>query len=128
EHGSAVASVAFSPDGQSLLTGCEDKSVRLWSIANDRQERLFEGHNATVAYVAFLDAGRQALTATFSPLGDSDGTVRLWDTATGKETAKLQVGEDRDRLESAALSPDGRRVLTGHQDGSVCLWDLATKK
>jgi WD40 repeat protein len=31
-------------------------------------------------------------------------------------------------MECAALSPDGRRALTGHLDGAVCLWDLAAKK
>src|SRR5207253_2620277 len=79
-------------------------------------------------FVAFLNAGRQALSATYSLLGDSDWTIRLWDVATGKETSRLQVGEEREQLFSAAMSPDGRRVLTGHLDGSVCLWDLATKK
>jgi serine/threonine protein kinase len=128
QHSLGVYSVAFSPGGKHVLTGCADKNMRLWSLDKDAQERLFEGHTATVSYVAFLDAGRQALSATYSPLGDSDCTVRLWDVATGKETNRLQVGEERDRLDSAAISPDGRRVLTGHLDGSVCLWDLATKK
>jgi WD40 repeat protein len=128
EHSTGVNSVAFSPKGRYLLSGSDDKLVRLWDGDEDRQERRFEGHRATVGCVAFSADGRRAYSASYSPLGDSDHTIRLWDVATGKEVDKLEVGDEVHRMDCAAFSPDGRRALTGHLDGSVCLWDLATKK
>jgi Protein kinase domain/WD domain, G-beta repeat len=128
QHGTGVNHLAFSADGEYLLSACDNKTIRLWNVAQDRQERLFEGHTATVAYVAFSADGRHALSASYSDLGDSDDTVRIWEVATGKEISKLQVGEEGHQLTCAVASRDGRRILTGHQDGSVCLWDLASKK
>src|SRR5262249_15287743 len=58
----------------------------------------------------------------------TDDTIRVWDTATGKEIGKLDVGGEGQTLVTAAFSADGRRALTGHENGEVRLWDLATQK
>ena len=71
------------------------------------------------------------LSAVFSPDGarvltaSEDGTARLWDAATGAETAVLRGHEER-RCVSAVFSPDGARVLTASDDGTARLWDAAT--
>jgi WD40 repeat protein len=127
KHGASVNSVVFSGDGQYLLTGCQDKMVRLWSIDKDRQERRLEGHKGPVGRVAFSADGKQAFSASFWG-GDTDNTIRFWNTESGKETDKLQVGGEGHLLMATAFSADGRRALTGHHNGDVRLWDLTTKK
>ena len=56
--------------------------------------------------------------------GSQDGTVRLWDAATG---APLQTLEGHtDWVRSVAFSPDGKQVVSGSDDKTVRLWDAAT--
>ncbi len=56
-HGGSVTSVAFSPDGRSVLTGSDDKTARLWETATGRQIRPLRGHTGWVAAVAFSPDG-----------------------------------------------------------------------
>ena len=47
-HSGPVNSVAFSPDGRYILSGSEDKTIRLWEIATGKELRRFEGHSDMV--------------------------------------------------------------------------------
>lgn len=127
-HGKGVNSVAFSPDGKSLVTGCDDQALRIWSVEKDSLEKLLKGHTAAVGCVAYSPDGRKVYSASFSLLGDTDGTIRIWEAATGKELHKLEVGSEGRALTTAAFFADGRRALTGHGNGEVCLWDLGAMK
>ena len=56
--------------------------------------------------------------------GGSDGSVRVWDLAAGREQATLTGHSGWVR--SVAVTPDGARAVSGGEDGSVRVWDLAT--
>ena len=55
-----------------------------------------------------------------------DNTVRLWDVASGKETARLEGHGDG--VNSVAFSPDGTRLASGSDDDMARLWDMASGK
>ena len=115
----AVTAVAFSPDGERVLTGSDDNTARLWDAATGSAVATLEGHTGRVSAVAFSPDGERILT------GSDDNTARLWDAATGAAVATL--AGHAGRVSAVAFSPDGKRVLTGSADNTARLWDAATE-
>jgi serine/threonine protein kinase/WD40 repeat protein len=110
------ASVAFSPDGHSILSGCYDGSVQLWDVRTGKEVRRFEGHSKAVFGVAFSPDGSRVLS------GSEDRTVRLWEVRTGKELYRF-IGHTRG-VRGVCFSPDGRFAVSGGNDNTARLWRL----
>ncbi len=115
-----MASVAFSPDGKTILTGSNDRMARLWDAATGRPTRptLSWSIREGGVSVAFSPNGKSILT------GSNDKTARLWDAATGRPLG--QPMEHSSWVSSVAFSPDGKTILTGCFDKTARLWDAAT--
>jgi WD40 repeat protein/serine/threonine protein kinase len=129
-HGQAVRAVAISRDGRRALSGCDDKILRLWDPESGEIVQRFHGHEDPIFAVAFSPDGRHAYSAGggyWQSGGLQDGAdfdLRVWDLDTRQEVSKLQG--HKGTVGSLAVSPDGRRVLSGAHDGSLILWDRAT--
>ncbi len=117
-HSRSVNSVAFSPDGQQVLTGSSDNTAILWSVSTGKALRVFKGHTDGLQTVAFSPDGRLVVT------GGWDNLAILWNTATGARLRTLK-GHDSS-VNSVAFGPNSQHVVTGSHDGTARLWDLAT--
>ena len=113
-----VTSMAFSPDGKTVLTGSSDRTARLWDATTAEPIGHHMDHQAEVSSVAFSPDGKTVLT------GSHDDRARLWDAATG-----LSIGhpfEHQAAVTAVAYSPDAKTVLTVSGDNTARLWDAAT--
>ena len=117
-HTSSVFSVAFSPDGQTVASGSDDKTIKLWNVATGQEVRTLTGHTASVFSVAFSPDGQTVAS------GSDDKTIELWNVATGQEVRTL-TGHTASVF-SVAFSPDGQTVASGSDDKTIELWNVAT--
>ncbi|PHN07832.1 eIF2A-related protein [Flavilitoribacter nigricans] len=113
-HASYISAVAYSPDGQLILTGSEDNTAILWD-RKGRQLKTLRGHQEGVTAVAFSPKGKNILT------GSRDKTAKLW-SLDGKE---LQTFEGHwSEILTVAFSPDGNEIVTGSDDQTTRRWNL----
>jgi WD40 repeat protein/class 3 adenylate cyclase len=117
-HNGWVNSIAFSPDGQTALSGSGDGSLILWGVETGEVVRRFTGHASGVNGVAFSSDGRTALS------GSDDATLILWDVNTSAAVRRFEGHAGG--VNAVAISPDGQTALSGSDDMTAILWDLAT--
>ncbi|EDR01074.1 uncharacterized protein LACBIDRAFT_395470 [Laccaria bicolor S238N-H82] len=119
-HDDYVTSVAFSPDGIHIVSGSDDKTVRVWDAQTGQSVMdPLKGHSSLVTSVAFSPDGRHIVS------GSNDDTVRVWDAQTGQSIMDPLKGHDH-IVTSVAFSPDGRHIVSGSNDETVRVWDAQT--
>ncbi|MGE3822219.1 MAG: hypothetical protein AB7I30_22625, partial [Isosphaeraceae bacterium] len=110
-------SLAFTPDGRTLILGCGDHRVRLWHLDPPRHPSP-AGHPKEVWAIGFTPDGQTLISA-----GD-DWVTRLWDVATGEPRGVLR--EHSNLVTSLAIDPSGQTLVTGSFDRTAIVYDLAT--
>ena len=141
-HEDAVFSVAYSPDGKSIVSGCEDNTLQIWNA------RTGEPIGARLGNPSTKDVGSEVTSVAFSPDGQrivsgyADNTVQLWNAITGVPLGNPLVHGDAtssqlifdqtvtayNSVNSVAFSPDGKYIISGSGDNTVRVWDANTGK
>ncbi|KAI0759246.1 WD40-repeat-containing domain protein [Trametes elegans] len=115
-----IRSLAFTPDGSRLIGGASDGSLVMWNMGN-LAPLVIREHTAIVSFIIFSADGLTMAT------GGTESTCRIWDVAQlDAGRPKWVLDGHRGTVFAAALTPDGRRVVTGADDCSCCVWSTET--
>jgi WD40 repeat protein len=138
EFHESMQSVAFSPDGTTLISGNSSGSIRVWDVASRTERRkALHGHTQRVTSLSFTPDGKTLASAS------DDGTIVLWDMISGvqshlisgdevphrdvgKDPAPGVVGLPDRQVKAVAFSPDGKTLAFGGD--WLVLWDAAARK
>jgi len=114
-HKAIVTSATFSSDGKLLVSGGQDKILRIWDASN--LIRILYGHEADIKSVAFSPDGQTIAS------GSADDTVRLWRKNSDGYICRHVLGYSA-TANAVAFSPDGQTIISGNGDGTIYFWEV----
>jgi WD40 repeat protein len=121
-HKGPVWSVAFSPDGQHIVSGSYDQTVQVWDAKTGKHVmKPFEGHTGQVWSVAFSPDGQQIVSGSY------DHIVLVWSAKTGKHVIGPFEGHTGP-VSSVAFSPDAQHIVSGSHDQTMRVWNAKMNK
>lgn len=114
ENVGIVMSVAYTSDGQLLISGSKDNTIKIWQPAMGNLIRTLEGHSGAVNSLAITSDNKILVS------GSEDQTIKLWEIETGEEICTLTGHTGI--VYSIAISPDNQTIVSGSQDGTIKIW------
>jgi WD40 repeat protein/serine/threonine protein kinase len=125
-HSGPVRCLAFGPGG--LLASGDDRGVRVCEADSGRVRMTMGNAGLTVTGMAFSPDGKR-LAGSYRPPGSaarSPGELKLWDTQTGREIRSYRAHQRA--ATCVAVTPDGRRLISGSEDRTVLVWLLEPRR
>jgi WD40 repeat protein len=122
-HSAAIASIGFSPDGRTIVTASEDKTLKLWEASSGRLLRTMVGHAQYAQTASFSPDAHEIISAAW------DSSVKIWDPQTGRMLKSLEDPRGTSyQINVASYCPDGRFFVSANGDDVITLWDAQSKK
>ncbi|XP_063322696.1 PWP2 small subunit processome component [Pelmatolapia mariae] len=119
-HFNNMASLAYSPDGQYIVTGGDDSKVKVWNTNSGLCFVTFTEHTSSVTNVTFTSSGFVIVSASL------DGTVRAFDLHRYRNFRTFTSPRPA-QFSSLAVDVSGELVSAGAQDSfEIFLWSMQT--
>jgi WD40 repeat protein len=109
-HTDPVRAVAVTPDGRHVVSGSEDKTLRVWDLATGETKATLQGHTYLACAVAITPDGRHVVS------GSDDNTLRVWDLKDGKEILTFTLDGE---VTACRAAQDNRTIIVGDRFGRL---------
>lgn len=122
DHTEWVNAVAITADGNFMVSGSADQTIKIWDYHNPTVVSTLTGHERGVEAIATTRLNGTNLIAS----GGIDQTVKLWRLDLGALLVTLQGHTDW--VNALAISPDGSTLVSGSADNTIKIWRLADQE
>ena len=118
-HGGTIRAIEFSPSGDTIASGLEDESIRIWDVR-------------TGDLIRSINSGGKVYSVTFSPdglniLAGGRFGLKMWDTvditATPKDFSGELIYSRYSDVFDISFAPDGTRFVTASGAPEIQVWD-----
>lgn len=121
-HASPIASLAFSNDGSSLITGDTEGTIKIWAEPRKLSSKIaavqtLKGHGGEIKSLRFSANGQRLASAS------ADQTARVWNLANARASIRRLAGAGA--TYSVSISPDGQ-LMAAASGRTIRLWEAAT--
>jgi WD40 repeat protein len=127
-HQQPVSAIAFSPDGQQLVSSSFDKTIKLWNVNSGKCLKTFTGHQGPIINAKFSIDRRSIVSVGV------DRTLKVWDIQTEKCLHTLNghggliYTLDLGNVQLLPMASPKLFAFTGSLDETIKVWDLAAGK
>ena len=118
-HTDTVNALAFTAEGQTLASGSDDGTIRLWETSTGTE--ILKLESGKTRALAFSTDGK-ILASVSSSIRIYK--IQLWDIATGSLLTSIKGENNPENV--LAFSPDSKILASGSRDGTIQLWDVDT--
>lgn len=116
-HSWGVNTTLISPDGETLLSGSRDQTIKIWQLETGQLIDTLKAHNNWVWSLALSQDGETLAS------GSGDKTIKIWQLRSRQLLHTLTGHEDW--VWSLAISPDGETLVSGSVDKMIKLWNVS---
>jgi WD40 repeat protein len=125
-HLGFISSLAITPDGTKVVSGSNDRTIKIWNLTTGQELLTFFPCYSTAGLLSWLFFLFVKVTPDGTKViaGSTEGTIEIWDLNIEQELCTLYAHTET--LTTVDITPDGEKIVSGSVDKTIKVWDLVT--
>lgn len=127
-HSNTITSLAYSPDGKTLVGGSREGKIHFWDLEREGYRQTFAEQEYPAIYLGYSADGSMLISGTSNKRMTISGIypeINIWDVQKQQLIRTINIQRIGDGINSISFSPDGKTVA-GTSDNIIYLWNAET--